>query len=151
MFKNKDGTLSLKKLVTTCVVAVLIIIIATSCFVVIPAGHTGVMVTMGKVSDIVLQEGMSFKLPFVQQVVQIDNRIIKLQVSTQAFSKDLQTITAVLAVNYRIDKGMSYSIYKNVGSGYEAVLIEPAVNEVLKAVIAQHTASELVADRSAVS
>ena len=81
----------------------------------------------------------------------MDNRIVKLEVTTQAFSKDLQTVSAVLAINYRVDKGMSHSIYKNIGGAYESVLVIPAVNEVLKAVGAEYTASTLVANRSAVS
>lgn len=119
--------------------------------VVIPAGHTGVKVTLGSVSDQVLQEGLNFKIPFVQTVKRIDNRIVKLEVTTQAFSRDLQTISSVLAVNYRIGKDMSYSVYKNVGMNYESVLVVPAINEGLKAVVAQYTASELVSDRSEVS
>ncbi len=151
MFKNKDGTTSVKKIVSTGILIILIASVALGSFIVIPAGHTGVVVTMGSVSDIVLQEGLHFKIPFAQQVVLMDNRIVKLEVTTQAFSKDLQTVSAVLAINYRVDKGMSHSIYKNIGGAYESVLVVPAVNEVLKAVVAEYTASTLVANRSAVS
>ena len=151
MFKNKDGTTSVRKIVTTAILVILVASVALGSFVVISAGHTGVVVTMGSVSDIVLQEGLHFKIPFAQQVVLMDNRIVKLEVTTQAFSKDLQTVSAVLAVNYRVDKGMSYSIYKNIGGSYESVLVVPAVNEVLKAVVSEYTASTLVANRSAVS
>ena len=151
MFKNKDGTLSIKKVVSTVILVILVGSVVLGSVVVIPAGHTGVVVTMGRVSDLVLQEGMHLKIPFAQQIVMIDNRIVKLEVTTQAFSKDLQTISAVLAVNYRIDKGMGHSIYKNVGSAYESVLVVPAVHEVLKAVVAEYTASTLVASRGAVS
>lgn len=151
MFKKKDGTIATGRIVATVLVVLVIAAVALSSFVVIPAGHTGVVVTLGKVDEIVLQEGMHFKIPFVQQVVQIDNRIVKLEVTTQAFSKDLQTVSAVLAVNYRISKDMSHSIYKNVGSEYQRVVVEPAVHEVLKAVVAQYTASTLVSDRSVVS
>ncbi len=151
MFKNKDGTLSMKKIVSTVILVFLVGSLVLGSIVVIPAGHTGVVVTLGSVSDLVLQEGMHFKIPYAQQVVLIDNRIVKLEVTTQAFSKDLQTISAVLAVNYRIDKGMGNSIYKNVGGAYESVLVVPAVHEVLKAVVAEYTASTLVANRGAVS
>jgi len=151
MFQNKDGTLSVKKIVITVIVLLIVAVLAMSSFVVIPAGHTGVSVTFGKVSDVVLQEGLHAKIPFAQDIVTIDNRIVKLEVSTEAFSKDLQTVSAVIAVNYRIAKDQSYSIYKNVGNAYESVLVVPAVNEVLKAVVAQYTASEVVGERSKVS
>ena len=151
MFRDKSGNFSIAKLIVAVVVLVLVIGILSSCFVVIQAGHTGVVMTFGKVSDIVLQEGIHFKVPFVQQVVTIDNRIVKLDVSTEAFSKDLQTISTVVAVNYHVNKSMSYSIYKEVGPDFENVLITPAVNEVLKAVTARYTAVELVGSRSEVS
>ncbi len=151
MFKDKNGQFSKGRLIATLIVLALVLAIGLSSFAVVPAGHTGVVVTMGRVSDNVLQEGVHFKLPFVQEIVQIDNRIVKLEVSTEAFSKDLQTVTTVLAVNYRISKNMSYSIYKEVGADFEAVLVSPAVNEALKAVVARYTASDLVASRSDVS
>ena len=81
----------------------------------------------------------------------MDNRIVKLDVNTEAFSKDLQTITTVVAVNYHVGKENSQTLYKNVGMGFEEVLITPAVNEVLKAVTAKYTAVELVSSRAEVS
>ena len=151
MFKDKNGQFSAGKLIAFIAAIVAVIIVAASCFTVVPAGHTGVVVNMDRVSETVLQEGFHFKTPFVQEIVQIDNRIVKLEVATDAFSKDLQTVSTVLAVNYRIAKDMSYPIYKEVGSNFESVLVMPAVNEVLKAVAAKYTASDLVASRSEVS
>ncbi len=151
MFRTKNGKLSAIKLISFIFIVIIALSVVFGSFTVIPAGHTGVVVTLGKVSDTVLQEGMHFKIPFVQQIVQIDNRVVKLEVSTEAFSRDLQTVSTVLAVNYRISTSQSYSIYKNVGPGFEDVLVRPAVNEVLKAVVAQYTASELVSTRSEVS
>ena len=87
----------------------------------------------------------------MQNVVKIDNRIVKLEVDTEAFSKDLQTVATTLAINYRVDTSKSYSIYKNIGADYEAVLVAPAVNEVLKAIVAQYTAEESVTNRSLIS
>ena len=151
MFKDKAGNFSPFKLVLTILVVILAVIFLGSSFVVIPAGHTGVALTFGKVEDVVLQEGRHFKVPFVQKIVVVDNRIVKLDVNTEAFSKDLQTITTVVAVNYHVGKENSQTLYKNVGMGFEEVLITPAVNEVLKAVTAKYTAVELVSSRAEVS
>ncbi len=151
MFKDKAGNFSPFKLVLLIFVVILAVIFLGSSFVVIPAGHTGVALTFGKVEDVVLQEGLHFKVPFVQKIVVVDNRIVKLDVNTEAFSKDLQTITTVVAVNYHVGKENSQTLYKNVGMGFEEVLITPAVNEVLKAVTAKYTAVELVSSRAEVS
>ena len=145
----------MKKTTITIIVAAVVValaaIIALNCVTIVKAGHTGVVVTLGKVNDNVLQEGLHFKAPFVQQVVMIDNRITKLEVDTEAFSKDLQTVQTTLAINYRVDTAKSYSIYKNIGKDYETVLVVPAVNEVLKATTALYTAEESVTNRSLIS
>lgn len=133
------------------VAVIFVAIIAINCISIVGAGHTGVVVTMGKVNDDVLQEGIHFKAPFIQEVVMIDNRIVKLEVETEAFSKDLQTVTTTLAINYRVDTSKSFSIYKNIGADYESVLVTPAVNEVLKATTAQYTAEESVTNRALIS
>ncbi len=142
---------NVKKIAIAAVCVLAAIFVAANCFTVVSAGHTGVVVTLGKVNEGVLQEGLHFKAPFVQQVVKIDNRIVKLEVDTEAFSKDLQTVATTLAINYRVDTSKSYSIYKNIGANYEQVLVTPAVNEVLKAIVAQYTAEESVTNRSLIS
>ena len=151
MFKDKAGNFSPLKVIGVVFLAIFAIILVSASFVVIPAGHTGVALTFGKVENVVLQEGLHFKVPFVQKIVVVDNRIVKLDVNTEAFSKDLQTITTVVAVNYHVGKENSQTLYKNVGMGFEEVLITPAVNEVLKAVTAKYTAVELVSSRAEVS
>ena len=153
---NKDFDIKkmgsgVKKAAIIIVIALFVIILAANCFTVVDAGHTGVVVTLGKVNEGVLQEGLHFKAPFVQEVIKIDNRIVKLEVDTEAFSKDLQTVSTTLAINYRVDTSKSYSIYKNIGASYESILVTPAVNEVLKAITAQYTAEESVTNRSLIS
>ncbi|MBQ8623911.1 MAG: prohibitin family protein [Oscillospiraceae bacterium] len=139
------------KTILIIVILLIAVLIAASSIVIVQAGHTGVVVTLGKVEDTVLQEGLHFKIPLIQEVVMIDNRITKLEVDTEAFSKDLQTVSTTLAINYRVDTSKSYSIYKNIGRDYETVLVVPAVNEVLKSTTALYTAEESVTNRSLVS
>lgn len=141
----------LKRLLIILVIVAVIAIIAINTITVVGAGHTGVVVTMGKVNEGVLQEGIHAKIPFIQSVVMIDNRIQKLEVTTEAFSKDLQSVDTTLAINYRVDTAKSYSIYKNIGANYEDVLVTPAVNEVLKAITAKYTAEETVTNRALIS
>ena len=140
-----------KKIVIGVIIVIVILIIGANCFTVVDAGHTGVVVTLGKVKEGTLLEGLHLKVPFIQQIVEIDNRIVKLEVQTEAFSKDLQTVDTTLAINYRVDSAKSYSIYKNVGANYEDVLIAPAVNEVLKSITAQYTAEQSVTNRDLIS
>ncbi len=140
-----------KRIVIPIVIVALLAVIGLNSFTIVQAGHTGVVTTFGKVNEGVMQEGIHFKIPFIQKVVMIDNRIQKLEVNTEAFSKDLQSVNTVLAINYRVDTAKSYSIYKNIGADYENVLVVPAVNEVLKAITATYTAEESVTNRQLIS
>jgi regulator of protease activity HflC (stomatin/prohibitin superfamily) len=139
-----------KKLVVGIIVAVLAVVVILQSVVVVDSGKSGVMVTLGAVEDMVLQEGFHFKTPFVQQVVQINNRTQKTEVSGTAASKDLQTVTTDVAVNYRVLNNSSASLYKNVGLDYESVIIAPAIQESIKAVTAKFTAEQLITERSSV-
>ena len=132
------------------VIVLLVLIVGAGAVTVVPAGHTGVVVTMGKVSDRVLDEGMHFKLPFVQQVVMMNNKIQKTEIDSNGVSKDLQTVYSGVAINYHINKDDSAVIYRTIGEGYADTVLQPAIQESMKAITAQYTAEELITKRSAV-
>ena len=133
--------------------AVVVVVLAVLCafsIVIVPAGHTGVVVTLGAVGEDVLSEGMHFKAPFVTNVVVMDNRVLKTEVESSSASKDLQTVSSVIALNYRVGKENSASLYKNVGTNYETIIVNPAIQECVKAVTAKYTAEELITERQVV-
>ena len=138
----------IRRLAALAIAVFLALIVLPNCFATVPVGSTGIMLTMGKVEDTALSEGMHFKIPFVQRIVSMDNRVKKLELSTEAFSKDIQTVSATLAVNYRLQPEKTFSIYKTAGTAYEDNLIVPATHEVLKSVCAQYTAEELISKRA---
>ena len=142
----------IKKTVTAVVILLILAVAVFNSFTVVDAGHSGVVVTFGQVSDNVLSEGLHFKIPFVQQIVLVDNRVKKAEVSdASSASKDLQTVTSTISVNYKVLNSYSASVYKNIGMDYEAVIITPAVIECVKAVTAKFTAEELITNRQSVS
>lgn len=138
----------MKKLIVACVTLAVLAILAINSVATVPVGSTGILLTMGKVEDSALAEGLHIKLPFVQKIISMDNRVKKLELSTEAFSKDIQTVSATLAVNYRLQPEKTFSIYKTAGQAYESNLIVPATHEVLKSVCAQYTAEELISKRA---
>lgn len=140
----------LKVIIPTAVIAVVLLITLLSSIAVVPAGSTGVVTTFGKVSDTVMQEGLNFKIPFVQNVAIISNKIQKQEVEAAAVSKDLQTVSSNIAVNYRVGLQSSANIYKNIGSDYETIVLLPAVQESMKSVSAKYTAEELITKRAQV-
>jgi len=133
------------------IIAVIVILLIFSSFTVIDAGHTGVVVGLGKVSDNVLNEGFHFKLPIITNIVKIDNRVLKTEVKSDSASKDLQSISSKVSVNYRVNTNSSAKIYKNVGNNFETVIVNPAIQECMKSVAAKYTAEELITKRAIVS
>lgn len=148
---NPDGSVKRKfKGVKWIVIGIAAIILCASSFTVIPAGHTGVVMTLGKVSETSFQEGFHLKIPFVQSVQVMSNKIQVYETPASAVSKDMQTVSSTIAVNYRISSDSSDDIYKNVGIDYKTVLITPIVQECMKSVTAKYTAEELITERAAV-
>ncbi len=143
-------TKKIAKIVVIVVCAIVVIAVAVSSFTVVSAGNTGVVLTFGAVEDTVLDEGLHFKIPFIQRVVQVNNRTQKIETEGSASSKDLQVISYVVAVNYHVNKDSSASLYQNVGTDYGSVIIVPAIQESIKAVTAQYTAEELITKRQTV-
>ena len=143
----------MKKLLKAAIIAVAVLLLAAILLVfsidTVPVGSTGIMLTLGKVEEgKALSEGMHLKIPFIQKIVSMDNRVKKLELSTEAFSKDIQTVSATLAVNYRMKPEKSFEIYKVHGTMFEENIIVPATHEVLKSVCAQYTAEELISKRA---
>lgn len=142
----------IRTIVLVGVIVVAAIILIASCVTVVPAGSKGVLLNMGAVSDKVLDEGISLRIPFVQSVRTVDVRMQKYESKDNASaSKDLQSITSTIAVNYRVDSNAVDQLYKNIGMNYEATVVSPAISECMKAVTSQYTAEELITRRSEVS
>lgn len=117
----------------------------------VPTGHTGLVVTFGKVSETSVSNGIHCKIPFVQKSVVINNQVQRADVQGEAASKDLQTVYSNISVNFNILSDKSVDLYKRVGTSYVDVIIRPAVQEGVKATLAQFTAEELITRRAEVS
>lgn len=134
------------------VVAIVLIILAASSISIVPAGNKGVQMNMGAVTGTIYNEGINFKIPFIQSVEIIDTRVQKYESSDNASaSKDLQTITSSIAVNFRVDSSKVDKLYQNIGTNYKDTVISPAISECIKAVTSQYTAEQLITKRSEVS
>ena len=116
---------------------------------IISAGERGVLLQFGAVSGI-KDEGLYFKLPYIQRVVSMNTQVQKDEVEANAASKDLQTVSSKLAVNFNLSPESVSTIYKNVGTDYKSRLIDPSLQESVKAVTAKYTAEELITKREQV-
>ncbi len=148
---NKDGSVKKSfKGVKWIVILILAIALLGSSFTIVPAGNTGVVLTLGKVSTTSMSEGFHLKIPFVQDIEIMSNKIQVYETPASAVSKDLQTVSSSIAVNYKLISDKSPDMYKTVGQDYKTILVAPVVQECMKSVTAKYTAEQLITDRAAV-
>lgn len=119
-------------------------------FTIVNAGERGVVMRFGKVQEKILDEGIHPIMPIVTSVKTLSVRVQKTDLKAEAASKDLQRITADLAINWNIDPTKTNQVYQQVGSEEQIVdgILNPAVSEVLKAATAKKTALEIITKRT---
>lgn len=130
---------------------VFIVLLLFKPWVQIGAGQRGIVLNFGAVQDKVLNEGLHFKIPVMQQVVLMDVRVQKAQTDASSASSDLQDVTLSVALNYHIMPDKANIVYQTIGIEFKDRIIDPAIQEVTKAVSAKYSAEELITKRPSVS
>lgn len=133
-------------------VILLIVLFFNSWFIVEP-WYNGFTVTLGKINQTVYSDWLHLKTPIITKAVKYNIQTQKLEAVTEASSKDLQTVTASIVVNYKYKESEVVNLYKNVGKEEKVSekIITPAVQEVFKSVVAKYSAEQLITERSKVS
>ena len=152
--ENSVTQKKVKKIVRNCtflIIAILLLIITLSSITIVPTGHKGIVITMGAIDEKVLNEGIVFKIPFVQSIKTLDARILKYEADAVCLSKDMQEAQARVAINYRIDIKDADKLYKNIGESYELTILNPAVSECVRSTTARFTSDDLIGKRSEIS
>jgi prohibitin 2 len=132
-----------------------LLVIATIAFesiTIVPPGHVGVQVTLGKTNlDNVLTEGVTFVNP-ISSVRNVNVQLQRAQLDTQnAGTKDMQQVHTDIVVNYRLTANMVPTIYKEFGLNVADKVLAPAISESFKTVTGQYTSEELITKREEVS
>lgn len=131
--------------------AVLVFFLFLNPWVQIGAGERGIVLNFGAVQATVLDEGLHFRVPIMQEVVRVDVKVQKAETDAAAASADLQDVSSTVAINYHIMPDKANIVYQSIGIHFKERIIDPAVLEVVKAVTAKYTAEELITKRPAVS
>ncbi len=129
---------------------VLLAAVMLSSVTVVPTGYTGILTTFGRVEERTISAGAHLILPW-QEVVKMDNRTQKVQISTEAFSSDIQQVNLQISVNYCIDQETAQELYRTVGIHYYENVMYPRILENTKAVFSRYSAENLIAKRNDLS
>ena len=96
-------------------------------------------------------EGMHFKVPYLQYPVLFEVRTLPKVISATTGTKDLQTVTLDLRILYKPEIEYLNTVYLNLGRDYDERILPSIGNEVLKSIIAQYNAEQLLTHREQVS
>jgi regulator of protease activity HflC (stomatin/prohibitin superfamily) len=130
-------------------VLVPIVVVLTSTFKVIPAGHVGVATLFGRVQPTPLPEGLNFINP-LKDVTLMSTQVQRRSAKYDAASNDLQAVHVEMVLNYRLIPERAPEVYQRIGVAYPAIIIDPAAQEVLKATTALHNALEILQKRQTI-
>lgn len=125
------------------------IILVFGSFTIVQTGDIGIMYRLGKITR-TIEPGFHLKAPFLDSVTKVDITSQKEQVPASAASKDLQNVSAVVAVEFSVEQNKVTQLYQEIGKDYKTKVIDPAVQEAVKGATAKYTAEELVTKREAV-
>lgn len=141
-----------KALVPLAILIIALLAILSGLTVIVQSGHVGVVRTLGAVQPEPLAEGFHLKKPFVDEVEQVDIRLTASHAQATAASRDLQTVTTQVTMQYSLNGALAPATYQKIGTlgKVSASLVEPAIQECVKGVTAKFTAEELVTKRELV-
>jgi len=118
-------------------------------FYAVPAGYVGVITRWGAVSRVV-DPGLGMKIPLVETVHRMSVQTQKDEVDASSASSNLQTITALIAVNYRLDGQYASTVYQSIGESYQQIVVAPSIQNAFKSATATYTAENLIKFREQV-
>jgi regulator of protease activity HflC (stomatin/prohibitin superfamily) len=123
-----------------------------SCLAQVRPSKIGVVTSFGKIQDDTLGEGLHVVAPWwrVNQIsVGVNKATVK---NAEAASKDLQTVSTTLTINYSVQRDKVKQLYAmSPAMTYVEDYVDPAVYEVFKAVVSKYSAEQLVTARQTVS
>jgi len=118
----------------------------------VDGGHRAVIFDrFAGVKDLVVGEGTHFMIPWVQRPILFDIRSRPKNVPTVTGSKDLQNVNITLRILFRPEADKLPNIYTSLGMDYDDRVLPSITNEVLKAVVAEFDAGELITQREVLS
>lgn len=118
-------------------------------FTIVGVGQVNVITRLGAVNREV-GSGVHLKFPIIESSNKFDVKTQKDQADAAAASQDLQDVKATVVTNYHIEPGKVGELFRTVGIDYKARIIDPAIQESVKASTAKYPIADLVVRRAEV-
>jgi regulator of protease activity HflC (stomatin/prohibitin superfamily) len=126
----------------------IVFIILWGAFVIVPAGHRGVVLWWGSVEKRIMGEGLNFKVPIAERVIKVDVRVQPHPFKEiDAASKEYQMVKLTGMMNFHIDPSYVNDLYQKVGLDFANKVIDPAFNDFVKEVVPIYQITEILPRR----
>jgi prohibitin 2 len=126
--------------------------LATNCLFNVEGGHRAVMFSrLSGIQDRVVGEGTHLMVPWLHRPEIFSIRVKARPIVSLTGTKDLQMVNLTLRILSRPVESKLPTIYRTLGKDYDDRVIPSIANEVMKATIAQYTASQLLSMREKIS
>ncbi|MFZ0050612.1 MAG: prohibitin family protein [Desulfobaccales bacterium] len=130
------------------ILIVIILFVGWGTFVIVPAGHRGVVLWWGSVEKRIMGEGLNFIVPIAERVIKVD---VKVQPhpfrEIDASSKEYQNVKMTGMMNFHIDPAYVNDLYQKVGLDFADKVIDPAFNDFVKEVVPTYPIGEILPKR----
>jgi len=124
-----------------------------SCLYTVDGGERAVMfdTLRGGIMSKVIDEGTHFLIPVIQRPIVMDIRTKPREIPSITGTKDLQMVNIKMRVLWRPVVEELPILYRELGTDFDERVLPSIGNEVLKSVVAQYNAEELLSKRGEVS
>ena len=150
----KKGNYKMKGLFASMggVVFLVVVFLLFNSFAIVDSGHVGVIRRLGAVQPKELAEGFHLKVPILDSIEEMDIRLTRAETLAASSSKDLQTVQTKVTVQFSLTGEVAPKTFQKIGQrrSVAAIIVQPAIQESVKAVTAQYSAEQLITKREEV-